>query len=367
MKGGSKLFLVAGVGLAIVAIGLLFMGMSGGGKKTDANQPETKPENVTVVQAAMAIPAHTMLKASDLIEVKMPSTDAPADAVKSTSEVLNFSYRVPLAQGQTLLKTQTEQPGIRNDIETGKRAASIPVDEVSLLSGLVQDGDYVDVVFHARLDLVRFLPTTLAETPEDTVYKYSGDDSGDNSGNDGGSVTAAQGGPIMWIPAGMENITHPATGDPGSKFYIRDAGDLLEPVAKVIIQDVKVLRVVRAGESFAADGTLGGQVVGGDAPAQADAKSMAHLILQVTPEQAEVLTFIQDAENQHTYPVVVRGKDDHEQVNTTGVTFQLLATDEQWMLLWPQTVTAPKTQADNQGDEADATPGAEASLEASNP
>jgi len=180
----------------------------------------------------------------------------------------------------------------------------------------------------------------------------------------------------MWIPAGMENITHPATGDPGSKFYIRDAGDLLEPVAKVIIQDVKVLRVVRAGESFAADGTLGGQAIGGDAPAQADEKSMAHLILQATPEQAEVLTFIQDAENQHTYQVVVRGKDDHEQVNTTGVTFQLLATDEQWMLLWPQTVTAPRTQAKpkstttqtkNQGDEADATPGAETSSEASNP
>jgi len=170
MKGGSKLFLVAGVGLAIVAIGLLFMGMSGGGKKTDANQPETKPENVTVVQAAVAIPVHTMLKASDLIEVKMPSTDAPADAVKSTSEVLNFSYRVPLAQGQTLLKTQTEQPGSRNDIEIGKRAASIPVDEVSLLSGLVQDGDYVD--------LVRILPTTLAETPEDSVYKYSGGGNG---------------------------------------------------------------------------------------------------------------------------------------------------------------------------------------------
>jgi Flp pilus assembly protein CpaB len=390
MKGGSKLFLVAGVGLAIVAIGLLFMGMSGGGKKTDANQPETKPENVTVVQAAVAIPAHTMLKASDLIEVKMSATDAPADAVKSTSEVLNFSYRVPLAQGQTLLKTQTEQPGIRNDIEQGKRAASIPVDEVSLLSGLVQDGDYVDVVFHARLDLVRLLPTTLAETPEDTLYKYSGggggngngsggsgDNNGDNNGDDDdGSVTAAQGGPIMWIPAGMEYITHPATGDPGSRFYIRDAGDNLEPVAKVIIQDVKVLRVVRAGESFAADGTLGGQAIGGDAPAQADEKSLAHLILQVTPEQAEVLTFIQDAENQHKYQVVVRGKDDHEQVDTTGITFQILATDEQWMLPWPQTVVAPKTQAkpkstttrtDNQDDEADATPDAEASPAASNP
>ena len=126
MKGGSKLFLVAGVGLAVVAIGLLFVGMSGGGKKTDANQQEQEVQEVSVVQAAVAIPAHTLLKVEDLIQVKMPSSDAPADAVTSTSEVLNMSYRVPLAQGQTLVRTQTEQPGIRNDIEPGMRAASIP-------------------------------------------------------------------------------------------------------------------------------------------------------------------------------------------------------------------------------------------------
>jgi Flp pilus assembly protein CpaB len=361
MKGGSKLFLVAGVGLAIVAIGLLVVSMGGGGgNKTGANTEATPVAEVTVVQAAIAIPAHTLLKAENLIEVKMSADRVPADAVTSTSEVLNLSYRLPLTQGQTLLRTQTEQPGIRNDIDEGMRAASIPVDEVSLLSGLVQDGDYVDIVFHARIDLVRLLPTTLAETPEDSVYKYSGDsgggdddDNGDDNGDDddddddGNGLPASQSGPILWIPAGMEYSNHPATGDPGSKFYIWDAGANLEPVAKVIVQDVKVLRVVRAGEMFAADGTLTGQTVPGEDP-DSDSSAQGHLILQVTPEQAEVLTFMQDAEHQHTYQVVVRGEGDHETVETTGVTFSILASDEQWQLPWPQTVQAPETQVNSQ-------------------
>jgi Flp pilus assembly protein CpaB len=388
MKGGSKLFLVAGVGLAVLAIGLLVVSMSGGGGgKADANKQDAPAEKVTIVQAVVAIPAHTLLKAEDLIEVKVSATDAPADAVNSTAEVLNQSYRVPLAQGQTLLKTQTETPGIRNDIEPGMRAASIPVDAVSMLSGLVQDGDYVDVVFHARIDLVRLLPTTLAETPEDALYKYGskgsggngsggngGDNGGDNgNGDDSGAVTEAQGGPIMWIPAGMEYVTHPATGDPGSKFYIWDAGQNLEPVAKIIVQDVKVLRVVRPGETFSADGTLAGQSVGSDAPAQSDEKAPGYLILQVTPAQAEAITFMQDKDNQHTYQVVVRGKDDHGKVETTGITFSILASDGEWSMPWPQTVTAPKTQVKSKStktqtdDQATATPGAAGTPEASNP
>jgi Flp pilus assembly protein CpaB len=366
MKGGSKLFLIAGVGLAIVAIGLLVvsMGGGGGGNKSGAKSEATPVADVTVVQAAIAIPAHTLLKVEDLIEVQMPVTSAPPDAVHSTSEVLNMSYRVPLAQGQTLLKTQTEQPGIRNDIEKGMRAASIPVDEVSMLSGLVQDGDYVDVVFHARIDLVRILPTNFAETPEDTpAYTYgvgkggngsdgNNDDNSDNNddeGDDDGGNTlpAMEAGPILWIAAGVEVDNHPYVGDPGSKFAIRDQGAQLEPVTKVIVQDVKVLRVVRAGESFAADGTLSGQSAPGEG-SSSDETEQGHLILQVTPEQAEVLTFMQDEGNQHTYQVVVRGKDDHEKVETDGVTFQILASDEQWQLPWPKSVQAPETQVNSQ-------------------
>jgi hypothetical protein len=392
MKGGSKLFLVAGVGLAVVAVAILVMGMMGDKNKADATNQEATIEEVTIVQAVSAVQAHTLLKATDLIEVKIPLTEAPTDAVTTTGEVVNLTYRIPLAQGQTLLKAQVEQPGIRNDIEAGKRALSLPVDDVNMLSGLVQDGDYVDVIFKTRINLIRILPTNFADTPEDEpYYKYGAGGGGDNggsgdSGNDGNgtgnesgsSLPESASGPILWVAAGFEvdNESHPYAGDPGSKFAIEDAGGQLEPVAKVLVQDVKVLRVVRSGEAFAADGTLAGQSSGGDTPAQPNEAALGHLILQVTPAQAEALAFMQDTVNQHTYQIVVRGKDDHEKVETTGITFQLLASDEEWSLPWPKTVQAPDEDAviaddestDESGDSIDdlvATPTADGTPEAS--
>lgn len=356
MKGGSKLFLVAGIGLAVVAVAIFVMGMSGDKKKADANQEENKVEQVTVIQAAVPIPAHTLLKSTDLVAVQMPVTEAPADAAKTAGEVLNMSYRLPLAQGQTLLMAQVEQPGIRNDIEAGKRAISLPVDELSMLSGLVQDGDYVDIVFKTRINLIRILPTNFAESAEDTpLYTYGIGEGGSGGGNGSGgsgdesadSLPASASGPILWVAAGFEvdTQTHPYAGDPGSKFVIQDQGEQLEKVAKVLVQDIKVLRVVRPGEAFAADGSLTGQTIAQDASAEPTDVSKGHLILQVSTAQAEALAFIQDEANQHTYQIVVRGKDDHEQVETTGITFEILASDEEWSLPWPTSLQAQEEDA----------------------
>jgi hypothetical protein len=54
-------------------------------------------------------------------------------------------------------------------------------------------------------------------------------------------------------------------------------------------------------------------------------------------EQAEVLTFMQD--KRHEYQVVVRGKDDHEQVTTKGITFEILYQDGTYDLPLPGSVT----------------------------
>lgn len=361
MKGGSKLFLVAGVGLAVVAVAILILGMSGGDKKADANNQQAPVEQVSIIQAAVAVPAHNLLQATDVIEVKVPADQVPADAVTTIGEVLNMSYRMPLATGQTLVKSQLEQPGIRNEIDPGTRAVSVPVDQVSMLSGLIQDGDYVDVVFKTRINLIRLLPTNFAETPEDTAtYSYESKGGGDGNGSsgDGGgdsasSLPASASGPILWVAAGFEVDVpmHPYAGDPGSKFVIEDAGGQLEPLAKMMVQDVKVLRVVRPGESYSSDGSLAGQSVTDGATAPTSEDSSGYLILQVSPGQAEALAFMQDSDNQHTYQIIVRGKDDHEKVETTGITFQILASDEEWSMPWPQSLTAPEQDAVVAGDE----------------
>lgn len=362
-KGGNKLFLVAGVALAAVAIVLLGTSvMNSKGKANSTQQPSAA--KVTVVEAAVDVPAHQLLAPEDLIEVQVPETEVSPDAVRSKSEVVGLAYRVPLVKGQRLLLSQVEQPGLRNDIQPGKRAVSLPVNQVNLLSGLIQDGDYVDVIFDARINLVRLLPTNLAITPEDeAAYKF---ESGSGSSNsDSGSSDSGDSGngdqqnqqentsSIGWIPPQVDLPNHPFTGDPGSQFIIRDdvgENQQLEPVAKILVQDARVLRVVRPGESFTASGTRAEPAAGEIGVAPSDTEQPGYLILEVTPQQAEVLAFIDDPH--HQVRVVVRGKDDHETVSTTGITFQILATDPQWAMPWPQSLTAPKQQTSNRGQSA---------------
>lgn len=348
MRGGSKLFIIAGVGLGLVAVLLLIASMSGGDK---ADGQTKKGGKVTVVQAVNDVPAHNIIQVDDVVEKQVNSDQVPADAVHSISEVVGKSYRVPLTSTQTLATSQVELPGLRNDIAVGKRAIAIPVDQKNLFAGLVQDGDYVDFIFHARVNEIRILPTNLAAAPEDEpYYKFDskGNDSNNNQDNNNqngdqnnnSGLNNTSGGPIMWVPPGLEVPEHPAVGDAGSKLLVRDdVGDQqqLEPVAKVMVQDAKVLRVVRPGETYGADGqpTEAASVDTGQSQV-----TTGYVVVEVTEQQAEVLTFMQD--KRHEYQVIVRGKDDHDQVSTQGVTFQILATDSHYDLPLPSSVTVPK-------------------------
>lgn len=340
MKGGNKLFIFAGVGLALVAILLAVVSMTGS-KATDAEQ-QGQSTKVKVVQAKADVPAYQILTVEDLTVVELPSNEAPADAVASLTSAVGQAYRVPLALGQTLQASQIVAPGLRNDIAAGKRAMALPVNEVSMLSGLVQEGDYVDIVFNARINLIRHLPTTSAEIPEDAIYELK---------------------EPMVIPPDLEQPNHPTAGEPGSEFEIRDdVGDAgqLEPVAKIMLQDIKILRVVRPGETYQGNGSKDATAAEAEAPAQ-DQAMLGQVILEVTPEQAEFVTFIQN--QRQSYQLIVRAKDDHATTDTTGVTYSILATEPTWALPWPERVIAPLEQggsaeADSESAEDEVAPDA---------
>jgi len=336
MKGGSKLFVFAGVGLALVAVLLLVMNLQGGGK-ADANKTEAATK-VTIVEAKADIAAYAVLKVEDLVEHEVDATVAPIDAASSIGEVIGQSYRTPLTIGQPLLRSNLVPPGLRNDITTGMRAVALPVDEVSAMSGLVQDGDYIDIVFNARVNLVRNVPTDVLMVPEDSIYEIKG---------------------LMVIPPDLEMPNHPAAGAPGSYFFIRDdVGDAgeLEAVAKIMLQDIKILRVIRPGDEFQPDGSKSTESVS-EGVSSAQGEALGQLIIEVTPEQAELVTFMQD--KHHKYQVVVRAKDDHTKVTTTGITFEILATDAGWSLPWPEPMTAPDEEETSAEDDLAATPVAE--------
>ena len=108
MKGGSKLFIFAGVALALVAIVLGIVSFSG--SKTDA-QSKPADTKVTVVQAAKDIPAHTVFALTDVIEVQIPSAEAGSGVVSSAGSVIGQSYSAKLTTGQRLQAALVEVPG----------------------------------------------------------------------------------------------------------------------------------------------------------------------------------------------------------------------------------------------------------------
>jgi len=332
MRSGGKVFVLAGVVLGVIAIALAAMAVMGGKEpaKQSAEQPVAK---VTVVEVQRDIPAHTLLKAEDLIEVSIPEAAVDPDAVRSAATVLGQSSRIALFKGQRLSTTQLEQPGLSNLIQPGMRAMSLQVNEASLLSGLVQDEDHIDVVFKARINEVRLLGHTMGPTPEDAEFYEFKD--GDGFG---------------WVPADLaaDFPGYPATGDAGSQISIRDdikEFQALEPSVKVLVQDLRVLRVVRPGESFDSNGQpVSAPIVEG--AAAPDEEQPGYLVLEVNSQQAEMISFIQDdrttVTNKHTYQVVVRAKGDHQQVNTTGITFEILADNDQYGLPVPGSYTVPE-------------------------
>jgi Flp pilus assembly protein CpaB len=331
MKSGSKLFIFTGVALALVTV-LLAITMTSGGDKNKTNAADTKPDKVKVVKAAADFEPHKVIAMSDILVEEMPSDQVPADAATDTSLVLGQAYKLGAVKGDILLNSYLETPGITSSIEAGKRAVAIELDSPGMMSGLIMDGDYVDLVFNARVDLQRVLQAAGGvEIEEDGPYQISqygpapSESPEDNQRPKGGVVDGAQ----------------QVQGAAGSEFTVKDAGGALEPVTKMVVQDIKVIRVVQPGVKFDAQGQQVSSPADASSPT-APGSDTGQLILEVTPQQAEAISFMQD--KNHKIEVVIRGKDDHELANTTGITFQILMTDGTWSLPWPAPIQAPEAK-----------------------
>jgi Flp pilus assembly protein CpaB len=334
MKSGSKLFIFTGIALALVTV-LLAITMTSGGNKADA-QKEDDPGKVKVMQAAADFEPHKVIAMSDIVIIEMATDEVPSDAATDTSLVLGQSYKIGAVKGDILLSSYLEAPGITNSIEAGKRAVSVQVDTQGMMSGLIMDGDYVDIVFDARVDLQRVLQAAGGvEVEEDGPY-----------GVDKVGVPEPENPEDYVKPTGEDvEAAQQVQGADGSEFVVKDAGVNLEPVTKLLVQDVKVLRVIQPGVKY--DGQ-GQQVQSAtDAPvSQGGNDPLGQLILEVTPQQAEAISFMQD--QNHNIEVVVRGKDDHEIAKTSGITFQILMSDGTWSMPWPEPIDAPEVKASDE-------------------
>ena len=178
MKGGSKLFIFTGVALALVTV-LLAITMTSSPQQ-GKTQDDDKPGKVKVVKAAADFEPHKVITMSDIVIEEMSTDQVPPDAATDTASVLGQSYKLGAVKGDILLSSYLQAPGITNSIEPGKRAFALEMDTYELMSGLIMDGDYVDVVFDGRVDLNRVLEVQGVEIHDDGEYTIKFEDEDEN-------------------------------------------------------------------------------------------------------------------------------------------------------------------------------------------
>lgn len=311
MRGNGRLFIILGLGLAALA-GLLAVLMFRGADSGKAIQNIAPP--VKILVAAQDIPAYTVLQDQLLVEQTVNSDQLKGTELTAKSQALGKASKVPLVKGQRLVKSDLADAGLSNDIVKGKRAVAVPVDRLNALAGLMRPGDYIDVIFSVKVSLLYVLPTRPLELDTTTAA-------------DRQTATLPAD-----APADPPAYAYP--GDPGSRFKIQGAAAKGDPLAKVVIQDVKVLRVNVAATGAA----VPGQAAPTPTPKAAAASTPTDLvILELTDEQAELVKFILD--NGASYTFTLRATGDHEVANTAGITFDLLVTNYQ--LPAPKSVRLP--------------------------
>lgn len=316
MRRGGRLFIVLGVGLALVAVALVAVVLLSGDDDPDdpqsadgTQQPSdtTEAREITVVVAARDIPAHTVLTQDDVREETVQSDEVSEDAIRSSLEVIGLAYSVDLVTGQPVLSANVELPGLANRIDPGRRAYSLPVAGSQLVGGLLRDDDHIDIIFSTWVNLNRIMPTYPIELPENLELR----DLVDPETGEPNVVLPIYGDP----PPGP---TYPYYGEDGSRFWITDTVDG-EPITNVMIQNVRILRVVSA--------------TAGEANPQVEGN---FLILDLDPVQTELVEFLSKTGQMQ---IVLRNPEDQEASETPGITMNALVDD--WGMRVPRTVRLP--------------------------
>ncbi|KAA8999448.1 Flp pilus assembly protein CpaB [Affinibrenneria salicis] len=119
------------------------------------------PPPAQVVQvrvAAAALPAGLLLREGDMNWQAWPDGKEPQGALREGRDEAKLSgalLRKPIAAGEPILAgdiIRSDAPGfLAAVLKPGMRAVSVPVDDVSGNAGLIQPGDFVDIILTQRM------------------------------------------------------------------------------------------------------------------------------------------------------------------------------------------------------------------------
>lgn len=115
-------------------------------------QLESEYEAVKVVVTANDLPAGATVDSANLVFRDVPKAYLHRDVIPAAQwkQYSGRLARASLSAGAPLLTSQLLDPGsdaFAQVLEPGKRALTVPVDQISSISGLLSPGDRVDVLF----------------------------------------------------------------------------------------------------------------------------------------------------------------------------------------------------------------------------
>jgi pilus assembly protein CpaB len=110
-----------------------------------------KRDSVSVVAAAKELPVGKKIQASDLKVIALDRKDLPKGAFTKNADLLDRVVLIPISTSEVVLTGKLagrgSGEGLTALIAPGARAVSVQVNEISGVSGFIQPGTRVDVLF----------------------------------------------------------------------------------------------------------------------------------------------------------------------------------------------------------------------------
>src|SRR5690242_2520542 len=133
-----------------------------------ANTVVPKQEKkLIVLAAARDLTVGRLVQKSDLRRISLGSRDVPKGAVTAENQALNRVLLYPVSVNEPLLLSKlsgtTTPEGVASTIDPGYRAVSVQITDVNAVSGLIQPGSHVDVLFTRPGSMAEAITSTILQ------------------------------------------------------------------------------------------------------------------------------------------------------------------------------------------------------------
>ncbi len=162
MKRTSRLIIIVGVILALVAFGGILWWGSHGATTSSAGPGPTVASTTQIVEAAANIPLGAVISTSQVTVKAVPVASAPIGAYSDASQVVGRIARQAINSGDTITTADfasgntAQGDQIVQALKPGFRGMAVEVDQATGVGTLIQPGDRVDMVIAFQLQ--EYLP-----------------------------------------------------------------------------------------------------------------------------------------------------------------------------------------------------------------